>query len=276
MTPLIRTRHELTLRLVTQALAIEASIVYRLMLAQSINSRRNDPFGGMPSRSLPFHNLVWKATLQDYMLDAVSLFVLTAALGLLISWVLHRSSYSHASAGDADEDFFQRIQERLNQHAPGGSEGAFTWTQTNEEVELVMPLEPHLKARDVEFRILPATVRLGIRGAAQPLLEVRLGSVPTFSPPRSPSHLEISGWQGKLHRKVQSDECNWSIGASASLPACHRILARRLSLRMCCVCLCCAEDGERGNRSLKLTLVKQTPTKGSLHWTRVLEAVVAG
>tara|TARA_B100000768_G_scaffold156075_1_gene153466 strand:- start:129 stop:254 length:126 start_codon:yes stop_codon:yes gene_type:complete len=30
-------------------------------------------------------------------------------------------------------------------------------------------------------------------------------------------------------------------------------------------------DGDGEARSLKLTLVKQTPTKGSLHWTGVLE-----
>ena len=122
-----------------------------------------------------------KATLRASM-DTLSLFVLTLALGLLLSWVLHRSSDSDAPAGAADEEFFQRIQERLHQNAPGGSEGAFAWTQTNDEVELVMPLEPHVKAKDVEFRILPATVRLGIRGAAQPLLEVRLCSFHPFRP----------------------------------------------------------------------------------------------
>ena len=113
-------------------------------------------------------------------MDTLALFVLTVALGLLLSWVLHRSSDSDAPA--ADEEFFQRIQKHLHQNAPGGSEGAFAWTQTNDEVELVMPLEPHLKAKDIEFRILPATVRLGIRGAAQPLLEVRLCSFPPIPP----------------------------------------------------------------------------------------------
>ena len=43
-----------------------------------------------------------------------------------------------------------------------------------------------------------------------------------------------------------------------------------------CVRPCCATDGDGEKRSLKLTLVKQTPTKGNLHWTRVLEAVAAG
>ena len=34
-------------------------------------------------------------------------------------------------------------------------------------------------------------------------------------------------------------------------------------------------EGEGEKRALKLTLVKQVPTKGSLHWTNVLEPAAA-
>ena len=159
-------------------------------------------------------------------MDTLSLFLLTVVLGLMLSWLLHRSADAHASDGAADEEFFQCIQRRSNQNAPGGSEGAFTWTQTNDEVELVMALDPHLKANDVEFRILPVTVRLGIRGAAKPLLEVRAHSAPARVHTRL---ISLPGWQGKLHRKVQSDECNWSIGvvchaASIASHPCPRLM----------------------------------------------------
>ena len=49
-----------------------------------------------------------------------------------------------------------------------------------------------------------------------------------------------------------------------------------LTRRLMPVRLCRATDGDGEKRSLKLTLVKQTPTKGNLHWTRVLEGVAAG
>mmetsp|Transcript_5127 Transcript_5127/g.10038 ORF Transcript_5127/g.10038 Transcript_5127/m.10038 type:complete len:159 (-) Transcript_5127:138-614(-) len=151
-------------------------------------------------------------------MEALLLAAITVFLALLTSWLLHRSAGSKVPATMVDDEFFQRIHERSNQDAPGGvCEGGLKWTQTSDEVEVEIPLEAHMKARDVEFRILPTSVSLRIKGATTSLLE------------------------GKLHRRVKSDECNWSI------------------------------DGEGEARSLKLTLVKQTPTKGSLHWTGVLE-----
>ena len=200
-------------------------------------------------------------------MDALLLAALTIGLALLTSWLLHRSAGTSPTTTVGDE-FFQRIHERLDQAAPSGvGEGGLKWTQTSEEVEVSMPLEAHVKARDIEFRILPVSVALRIRGATTSLLEVFQTPEPLSISPASP-HPRLFAWQGKLQRRVKSDECNWSIGGAcpsnsaraptgAGLPAAH-------------VCIASA-DGEGESRSLKLTLVKETPTKGSLHWTGVLE-----
>ena len=47
--------------------------------------------------------------------------------------------------------------------------------------------------------------------------------------------------QGKLFRRVQHEECDWSI------------------------------DERNGERILRLTLVKVVPTKGAQHWTSLLD-----
>ena len=155
-------------------------------------------------------------------MDALLLAALTIGLALLTSWLLHRSAGTSPTTTVSDE-FFQRIHERLDQAAPSGvGEGGLRWTQTSEEVEVSMPLEAHVKARDIEFRILPVSVALRIRGATTSLLEVFQTPEPLSISPASP-HPRLFAWQGKLQRRVKSDECNWSIGGacpsnSASAP----------------------------------------------------------
>ena len=70
-----------------------------------------------------------------------------------------------------------------------------------------------MKARDIEFRILPVSVALRIRGATTSLLEVFQTPEPLSISPASP-HPRLFAWQGKLQRRVKSDECNWSIGGA--------------------------------------------------------------
>ena len=94
----------------------------------------------------------------------------TICLALLTSWLLHRSAGSKSPA--AEEEFFQRIHKRSDQGAPSGvSEGGLKWTQTGDEVEVAVPLEAHTKAKDIEFRVLPMSIFLRIRGATTSLLE---------------------------------------------------------------------------------------------------------
>ena len=143
-------------------------------------------------------------------MDALLLAALTIGLALLTSWLLHRSAGTSPTTTVGDE-FFQRILERLYQAAPSGvGEGGLRWTQTSEEVEVSMPLEAHVKARDIEFRILPVSVALRIRGATTSLLEVFQTPEPLSISPVSP-HPRLFAWQGKLQRRVKSDECHWSM-----------------------------------------------------------------
>ena len=110
-------------------------------------------------------------------MDSLILFVLTVVLGVVLSWLLDRHDGKEVgggvSASTAVEDFFVRIQKAFRLNAPGGMEGDYSWTQTCEEIELLIPLEPRLKSKDIDFRILPSTITLGLKGVAAPLLEVR-------------------------------------------------------------------------------------------------------
>ena len=115
--------------------------------------------------------------------SAPRLLLATLLLAGVASWLLQRSAGSSGGGSGrthqpvAAADFFGRIRERLNhQAAPGGAEGGFEWTQTSDEVELAVPLEAHVRARDVDFHILPTSVALRIKGAASPLLEVGFAS----------------------------------------------------------------------------------------------------
>ena len=105
-------------------------------------------------------------------MEAALLAAVTVVLALLTAWLLHRSAGTSPTT-TVDDEFFQRIHERLDQAAPSGvGEGGLKWTQTSEEVEVSIPLEAHVKARDIEFRILPVSVSLRIRDATTALLEV--------------------------------------------------------------------------------------------------------
>ena len=115
--------------------------------------------------------------------SAPRLLLATFLLAGVASWLLQRPAGSSGGGSGrthqpvAAADFFGRIRERLNhQAAPGGAEGGFEWTQTSDEVELAVPLEAHVRARDVDFHILPTSVALRIKGAASPLLEVGFAS----------------------------------------------------------------------------------------------------
>ena len=114
-------------------------------------------------------------------MEPVSLFVVSVLVGLLLSWLLLRPSRvdDHSDIATADEEFFQRIQKQLDQSAPAGTEGGYHWTQTSEEVELVIPLDAHTRAKDVDCRITPVSMSLNVRGAPAPLLKVPLLFSPT-------------------------------------------------------------------------------------------------
>lgn len=139
-------------------------------------------------------------------MDALLLAAVTIGLALLTSWLLHRPAGTSPTTTVGDE-FFQRLLERLDQAAPSGvGEGGLKWTQTSEEVEVSIPLEAHVKARDVEFRILPVSVALRIRGATTSLLEVfQTRALEHFASVTAPVPLRLAGkatTEGK-ERRVQ-------------------------------------------------------------------------
>mmetsp|Transcript_35889 Transcript_35889/g.99198 ORF Transcript_35889/g.99198 Transcript_35889/m.99198 type:complete len:160 (-) Transcript_35889:339-818(-) len=67
------------------------------------------------------------------------------------------------------------------------NDDAIEWTQNMGEVEMDFPLPAGKTSRDVECKIMPTTIRFGIKGESKPMLE------------------------GTLSRKVVPDECNWQL-----------------------------------------------------------------
>ena len=116
---------------------------------------------------------------------------------------------------DAPEEYFQRIVDQPDLCAAfTGEADGYRWTQTDAEVEVVAPVPPGTRARDVRCRVTPTAVDVTVSGS--PIVH------------------------GALTRLVQSDESDWAL------------------------------EGEGEGRQLRLTLVKQVPTKGSQHWRSLL------
>eukprot|EP00316_Scyphosphaera_apsteinii_P024745 CAMPEP_0119345592 /NCGR_PEP_ID=MMETSP1333-20130426/107568_1 /TAXON_ID=418940 /ORGANISM="Scyphosphaera apsteinii, Strain RCC1455" /LENGTH=144 /DNA_ID=CAMNT_0007358069 /DNA_START=110 /DNA_END=544 /DNA_ORIENTATION=+ len=120
---------------------------------------------------------------------------MTCFIAMSLRWLLRSPEILEQAAKNAtEEEYFQRILKEQDMSKFGGESESYRWTQTNAEIEVSVPLQPYIRAKDVHCSILPNQILLSV--ASKPIL------------------------QGPLLRKVCPDECDWSIegrGASRSL-----------------------------------------------------------
>ena len=117
------------------------------------------------------------------------------------------------------EEYFQAVVGELDSFndAAGtmsGHEQGCDWMQTDDEVVVIAPMPDGARSKDCQCKVLEHSLSVRIRGDA--IVD------------------------GKLFRRVQPDESDWTI------------------------------EEVNGRRIFKLTLVKLTPTKGTQHWTSLL------
>lgn len=181
------------------------------------------------------------------------------ALGatIVVAWILSyflifrkaadsraKAAAARAAAGEPAE-YFRAILGETQLDSWNGTEQGCRWTQTDDEIEVTAPMPNGAKGKDVTCRVLPTSLKVSILGTV--IVEVRLtgkgaclalslslSGLPTFARARFSA-------QGKLFKRVQHEESDWSI-----------------------------DEGD-GARILKLTLVKAMPTKGTQHWTSLVE-----
>ena len=166
--------------------------------------------------------VVWQSApaplpLPDHELIAL-LFITLGVASALAYMIICRGNGSPGAVRAVEPDeYFQKVVGTMNAMGAdswSGTEQGCRWMQSDEEVEVTAPMPGGARGRDVVCKVLPASLSLSILGA--PVV------------------------QGKLFRKVQHEECDWSIEDSG------------------------------GERIFKLTLLKLVPTKGSQHWTSLL------
>lgn len=115
---------------------------------------------------------------------------------------------------DQQAQTYERCENLDNMGTRGGTERGFTCSQTDNEIVVCAPMLAGARGHDCVVKMLEDKLTITIKSTVVV--------------------------QGKLFRRVKTDDTDWSI-----------------------------EDVD-GERVLKLTLEKLTPTKGSLHWKALL------
>ncbi|KAL1522828.1 hypothetical protein AB1Y20_017797 [Prymnesium parvum] len=142
----------------------------------------------------------------------------TLSIAAILSWFLLRGTNSTAAPPyEVHANYFGNILGEADMSAFKGEGSGYTWAQTDEEVEISVPLGATTRARDISCQITSSTIALACSGS------------------------QIL--QGRLHRSVNAEDCDWKI-----------------------------ENSPEGNaRLLTITLIKTEPTRGNQHWTSVLQ-----
>jgi len=92
----------------------------------------------------------------------------------VVSALNSRASMLQASHGKvAPRDALPEVPRGLKVVEGGEGEG-FAWSQTSSSLTVRLFIEPSVKGRDIDFKVGPRTLRLGIRNRASPRLEGRL------------------------------------------------------------------------------------------------------
>lgn len=152
---------------------------------------------------------------DDLLTVAGTVFV-SAALSYVLFYPRRKQPASTDTPAVAvEEQYFQAVvTEAPAKESWSGEEQGCSWTQSDSEVEVTVRVSDRVRAKDIQCRILTSSISLQIQGTL--ILE------------------------GTLFRRVNSDDCDWTL------------------------------EGSGESRVLKLTLVKAVATKDSQNWTRLL------
>ena len=81
-------------------------------------------------------------------------------------------SFARQNKPDEDEEYFQRLQKRdgaagfeADMSAFSGAEDGYRWTQTDDELEVVVPVPPSTRAKDVCCTVMPRSLSIALAGA---------------------------------------------------------------------------------------------------------------
>ena len=124
------------------------------------------------------------------------------------------------------EEYFQRLIKRrdgagfdVDMSQFGGKEEDYCWSQTDDELEVTVPVPPGTRAKDVRCTFMPNSLTLIV------------GGVTIVQVPRAlrPAYLCINRYiyyhtvtacrfsQGRIYHPIRSDDCDWTLG-TATMP----------------------------------------------------------
>lgn len=126
----------------------------------------------------------------DAPVDPVMTLLLTVVVAAVLGYVLLRQGSADKTRPppprhNEPEEYFQKIVEDVKLDTWSGTEQGCQWKQTDDEVEVTVPLSSGARSRDVSCKVLPGSIALSVKGA--------------------------SVLQGTLLRKVRHDDCDWGI-----------------------------------------------------------------
>lgn len=110
----------------------------------------------------------------------------TSAVGAALAYVLHFAQQPTKRKHEAvEEAYFQPLLEATEEDTDSGAGDGYRWSQTANEMEVVVPLPPEMKSKDVVCKVLPSSISLVVGGKTI----VR----------------------GRLLRRVVAEDCDWMI-----------------------------------------------------------------
>ena len=191
----------------------------------------------------PFENVSAPSPVVMPLLSSAESVAATVLVALVLSYFLtFRKAQKPGSAArpEEPEEYFQAILGETSLDSWSGAEQGCRWSQTNDEVEVIVPMPNGARGKDVSCRMLATSLKISVQGSV--VVEVRCSAAWPFASRHIHYLASLCVFaQGKLFRRVEHEESDWSI-----------------------------EDSEGGVRILKLTLVKAVPTKATQHWTSLL------
>jgi hypothetical protein len=114
------------------------------------------------------------------------LILATSAVGAALAYVLYFAQASTKQKHETmEEAYFQPLLEATVEGTGSGEGDGYRWSQTAKEIEVVVPLSPEVKSKDVACKVLPSSISLIVGGK----IIVR----------------------GRLLRRVVAEECDWMI-----------------------------------------------------------------
>ena len=88
------------------------------------------------------------------------LLVITLCTSAIASFFLLRASADGKVADQSHIKYFERLLENQDMHAFRGEEIGYRWLQTDSEVEVVVPVDAGIRARDIRCDVTSRTLSL--------------------------------------------------------------------------------------------------------------------